>query len=290
MQRIKEINSYLSLFKIRIGLLITLSAVVGLVATENVAIDFYKLAFLALATMMASTSAGAMNHYFDRDIDCVMKRTRSRPIPSDIVQSPMTVLLIAVVLLSSSFLLASKMLNVVVAVHLVLGAFVYVIVYTVWLKRKSWMNIVIGGLAGSFAVLAGGASATPELCLPPVLLAVTMFFWTPSHFWSFAIYHKDDYKRAGIPMLPIIIGDYRTALYILLNTIMLVASSITPYIFGYFGNIYLLFALTGGILFLYRNVQLLKNTTKELAWINFKASMIYLAIIFIGIFIDAGMR
>ncbi len=286
----ERINSYLSLFKIRIGLLITLSAVVGLVATENVAIDFYKLAFLALATMMASTSAGAMNHYFDRDIDCVMKRTRSRPIPSDIVQSPRTVLLIASVLLSLSFLLASKMLNIVVAVHLVLGAFVYVIVYTVWLKRRSWTNIIIGGLAGSFAVLAGGASATPELCLPPILLAVVMFFWTPSHFWSFAIYHKDDYEKAGVPMLPVVIGDKKTAIYIFINTIMLFLSSLTLYIFGYLGTVYFISAFAAGIFFIYRNIQLLKNTTKELAWINFKASMIYLFVLLSAVVIDIGIR
>ncbi len=286
----ERINSYLSLFKIRIGLLITLSAVVGLVATENVAIDFYKLAFLALATMMASTSAGAMNHYFDRDIDCVMKRTRSRPIPSDIVQSPRTVLLIASVLLSLSFLLASKMLNIVVAVHLVLGAFVYVIVYTVWLKRRSWTNIIIGGLAGSFAVLAGGASATPELCMPPLLLATIMFFWTPSHFWSFAIVHREDYEKAGIPMLPVVIGNLKTTRYILLNTTLLVISSFLPSIFGFLGIFYTLVAVAVGVFFLTRNIQLLFDTSKNMALKNFKASMIYLGVLLSAVIVDVSIR
>jgi protoheme IX farnesyltransferase len=223
------------------------------------------------------------------DIDRVMKRTTARPIPFGDI-NPSVVLFLASLLVLLSIILSFFALNFLVAVHLFLGAFVYVVVYTVWLKRRSWANIIIGGLAGSFAVLAGGASATPELCLPPVLLAIVMFFWTPSHFWSFAIFHKEDYKRAGVPMLPIVIGDKKTAIYIFINTMMLFLSSLTPYIFGYLGVVYIISAIVAGVFFIYRNIQLLKNTTKELAWINFKASMIYLFVILAAVIMDISIR
>lgn len=284
-----ELKKYLPLFKLRICVLITFSAIVGSIAAQSGDSSFYRMALLILATMMAATGASAYNHYFDMDIDRVMKRTTARPIPFGDI-NPSIVILLASLLIVFSILLSFLALNLLVAIHLFLGAFVYVVVYTVWLKRRSWTNIIIGGLAGSFAVLAGGASATPELCLPPILLAVVMFFWTPSHFWSFAIFHKDDYKKAGVPMLPIVIGDKRTAIYIVINTIMLFLSSLTPYIFGYLGAVYLISAFVAGGFFIYRNIQLLKNTTKELAWINFKASMIYLFILLSAVVIDIGIR
>ncbi len=280
-----ELRKYLPLFKLRICVLITFSAIVGAIAAQSADSSVYKMALLILATMMAATGASAYNHYFDMDIDRVMKRTTGRPIPFGEI-NPFYALLFASILLIFSILLSFLALNLLVAIHLFLGAFVYVVVYTVWLKRRSWSNIIIGGLAGSFAVLAGGASATPELCLPPILLAVVMFFWTPSHFWSFAIFHKDDYKKAGVPMLPIVIGDKKTAIYIFINTIMLFLSSLTPYIFGYLGYAYLISALAAGGFFIYRNIQLLKNTTKEIAWINFKASMIYLFVLLSAVIID----
>ncbi|MEK6680848.1 MAG: heme o synthase [Nitrospirota bacterium] len=284
-----ELRKYLPLFKLRICVLITFSAIVGSIAAQSGDISVYKMAFLILATMMAATGASAYNHYFDMDIDRVMKRTTARPIPFGDI-NPSVVLFLASLLVLLSIILSFFALNFLVAVHLFLGAFVYVVVYTVWLKRRSWANIIIGGLAGSFAVLAGGASATPELCLPPVLLAIVMFFWTPSHFWSFAIFHKEDYKRAGVPMLPIVIGDKKTAIYIFINTMMLFLSSLTPYIFGYLGVVYIISAIVAGVFFIYRNIQLLKNTTKELAWINFKASMIYLFVILAAVIMDISIR
>jgi len=174
--------------------------------------------------------------------------------------------------------------------HLFLGAFVYAVVYTVWLKRRSWLNIIVGGLAGSFAVLAGGASAEPGFCLEPMMLAVVMFFWTPSHFWSFAIVHRDDYERAGVPMLPNVVGDERAAKYIMVNTVLLVASSAVPVFMGYFGPIYAIAASAAGAYFLYWNARLVLNTTKALAWKNFKVSMAYLGILFAGVLLEVAVR
>ncbi|MBI2400546.1 MAG: protoheme IX farnesyltransferase, partial [Deltaproteobacteria bacterium] len=200
---------YLPLFKLRICSLITFSAIVGLFATSS-SFSLGRMAFLVAATMLAAASASAFNHYFDSDIDAVMARTRKRPLPSGQIAGSKMVLALAAGLFVLSLTVSLVALNYMVALHLALGAFVYAVIYTVWLKRRSWMNIIIGGLAGSFAVLAGGASASPEFCTPPVLLAIVMFFWTPSHFWSFAIYHKEEYAKAGVPMLPVVIGDRRT--------------------------------------------------------------------------------
>lgn len=284
-----EIRRYLSLFKLRICSLITFSAVVGAIATQVGGVSPDKIAFLILATMLASMGASAFNHYFDRDIDIIMDRTRNRPITSGEIGYPKVVLLGAVLLLVFSLFISTRALNYMVALHLFLGAFVYTVIYTVWLKRRSWLNIVIGGLAGSFSVLAGGASSRPELCLPPILLAIIMFFWTPSHFWSFAIVHREEYERAGVPMLPVLIGETRTAFYILLNTILLVVASLLPSLFGYRGPVYLVVAIGVGAFFIWRNIQLLFNPSKDMAWKNFKASMSYLGVLFLGVILDVSI-
>lgn len=282
------IRSYLPLFKLRICSLITFSAIVGLIAAESFSPG--KMAFLIIATMLASASASAFNHYFDSDIDSVMKRTKRRPLPSGAVVSGRTVLLLATALFLLSLFVTFNTLNAMVALHLALGAFVYAIIYTVWLKRRSWMNIIIGGLAGSFAVLAGGASVNPGFCLPPVLLAIVMFFWTPSHFWSFAIYHKEEYEKAGVPMLPVVIGDGRTSLYILINTVLLVASSLIPFFTGYNGFIYLAAAVSVGAYFIFWNIMLFRNPSKDLAWKNFKISMMYLGVLFTAVIADVALK
>lgn len=283
-------KSYLPLLKLRISCLITFSAIVGAVAGATNGMSFGNMGLLVLVTMLASASAGAFNHYFDRDIDCLMGRTKKRPLTSPDFGSPQKALYMAIALMITSLSLSYLTLNFMVTLHLFLGAFVYVILYTVWLKRRSWVNIIIGGLAGSFAVLAGGASAAPELCFAPVVLAVFMFFWTPSHFWAFAIVHKEEYRKAGVPMLPVVIGDKKTALYILINTILLFISSLIPSYLGYLGAFYFVVALVTGIHFIFKNIQLLMNPTKEMAWANFKASMFYLAAVFSAVIFDVTMK
>lgn len=284
-----ELKNYLPLFKLRISLLITFSAVVGLISTSSGDISIKNALLLIIVTMMASAGASAFNHYFDMDIDSVMERTRKRPIPSGIINDSKKTLFISVILFVTSILLSFKAINYMVALHLFLGAVVYAVVYTVWLKRRTWLNIIIGGSAGSFAVLAGGASATPELCMPPLLLATIMFFWTPSHFWSFAIVHREDYEKAGIPMLPVVIGNLRTTRYILLNTILLVISSFLPSVFGYLGIFYTIVAVAVGVFFLTRNIQLMFETSKDMALKNFKASMIYLGVLLSAVIVDVSI-
>ncbi len=283
------VKNVLSIFKIRIGMLISFSAVVGYIVAEKGPPSFPRIFLLAILTLMASAGAGAYNQYYDRDIDAIMKRTDGRPLPSGRIRLTKGVAFAGIFLIFLSVITAFFSFNYVVSLHLFLGAFVYAVIYTVWLKRRSWINIIIGGLSGSFAVLAGGASANPGFCLPPILLAVVLFFWTPSHFWSFAIAHKEDYQKVGIPMLPVILDNYKSALFILLNTLFLFISSLLPLFFGHLGLIYGVIAVCTGAFFIGRNLQLLINPTKEIAWKNFKASIIYLSILFISVIVDVSL-
>ncbi len=285
-ERSENIMAYLTLFKIRIALLFTFTAESAYILTVRQEASLTVALFLALSTMLASMAGGALNHYFDFDIDGKMKRTSLRPLPNKMIQNPRIVLVSALLLLASSMGVSFYFLNFTVSFHLFGGVFFYIVVYTLWLKRKSWINIIIGGLAGSFAVLAGGASATPDLCLPPVIMAIVLFLWTPSHFWSFAIVHKEDYRRAGVPMLPLIVGDHKTAIYIFINTLLLVFCSLLPVLLGHLGVIYFVAAAGAGLFFLYRNVQLLRNTTRDIAWLNFKASMVHLSVVLLAIILD----
>jgi protoheme IX farnesyltransferase len=271
--------------KIRIDVFITLSGLVAALATAQGPIPLGHATWLALALMLASASAALFNQYADRDLDRLMSRTRYRALAAGRVQ-PREVLVLGSFLGLVALGLALLVFNVLVALHLFMGAFMYAVVYTVWLKRRSWLNIVIGGLAGSFAMLAGGASVRPELCLTPLLLALVMFFWTPSHFWSLALTHQVDYARARIPMLPVVAGPARTAQAILTNTILLVASSLLPYWVGTLGWLYLAGALLGGIYFLVQNIRLVRNPSKDLAWTNFKASMTYLSLLLLAVMLD----
>jgi protoheme IX farnesyltransferase len=271
--------------KIRIDVFITLSGLVGALATAQGPISMPHTAWLALALMLASASAALFNQYADRDLDRLMARTRQRPLPAGRIQSR-EVLVLGGILGLIALIIALAIFNPLVALHLFLGAFVYAVVYTVWLKRRTWLNIVIGGLAGSFAILAGGASVRPEFCLPPLLLALVMFFWTPSHFWSLAMAHQGDYARAGIPMLPVVVGPARTARAILINTGLLVASSLLPYGTGALGRMYLIGAVLAGTYFLIQNIRLVKNPSRDLAWTNFKASMAYLTLLLTAVTLD----
>jgi protoheme IX farnesyltransferase len=280
-------SAYLSLFKIRICSLITFSAVVGLISAKG-GVSAAAVFFLSVSTMLASMGASAFNHLWDSDIDGLMRRTTGRPLAGADERrfNKKAVAGASLLVFAASILLSLLSLNRLVALHLFLGAFVYVVVYTVWLKRRSVLNIVVGGLAGSFAVLAGGASAKAELCAPPLVLALVMFFWTPSHFWSFAILEKEDYQRAGIPMLPTLVGDTRTARWVLMNTVFLVAASMLPWLLGELGAFYLATALMTGLYFIAMNIKLLRNPTKQTARKNFLASMAYLGVLFAGVIVD----
>jgi heme o synthase len=275
---------YVELMKLKIGGMIALTAVVSYLSMME-SFDVVHLIALITIMLLGASSSAVFNHWYDRDIDQKMERTANRPLATAQI-NPDHALWMAKGLLVAGVGLSIWFFNPMVGLHLFLGAFFYGIVYTVWLKRRTWMNIVLGGLAGSFAIMAGAASVNPDMYVLPLLLALVLFFWTPSHFWSLAIHLKQEYQKVGVPMLPVVVGDQKAAQYIFFNTILLVASSLLPWVFNKLGLIYLSGAVLAGGLFLYGNLQLLKNPTRENGWKNFTGSMRYLGILFIAIVID----
>jgi len=287
------IGAYVESLKLRVGTFIGLAAVLGYLATLPTApaTDGPALPALGLlfaATVIAAGGAGALNHVLDRDLDARMPRTAGRPLPSGRIRHVWHVVALGVGLVGVGVSLAFWRLNPLVAMHVFLGAFTYVIVYTVWLKRRSWLNVVIGGLAGSFAVLAGGSAARPELCLPPVLFALVLFFWSPSHFWSLAIAYKQDYAGARIPMLPVVKGEAGAVRGILVNTAGLLAASLLPFALGILGWAYLVVGVVaGGSLLVVRQVQLrARPTDRRLALRSFHASNLFLLLLLLGVALD----
>lgn len=287
------IGAYVESLKLRVGTFIGLAAVLGYLATLPTAPAaggpaLPALGLLFAATVIAAGGAGALNHVLDRDLDARMPRTAGRPLPSGRIRHVWHVVAFGVGLVGAGVSLAFWRLNPLVAMHVFLGAFTYVVVYTVWLKRRSWLNVVIGGLAGSFAVLAGGSAARPELCLPPVLFALVLFFWSPSHFWSLAIAYKQDYAGAGIPMLPVVKGEAGAVRGILLNTAGLLVASLLPFALGILGWAYLVVGVVaGGSLLVVRQVELrARPTDRRLALRSFHASNLFLLLLFLGVALD----
>ena len=274
----------LELMKLRIGVMIAMTAVTGYAAVTD-KVDATRALLLMMAMVLGSGGSAVFNHVWDRDIDRLMKRTRNRPLAAGLT-SPRQALALAAGLMAGGLALAVLAFNWVVALHLFLGAFVYGVIYTVWLKRRTWWNIVFGGAAGSFAVLAGAAVVEPTTWVLPTLLAVTLFLWTPSHFWSLAILLAEDYRAAGVPMLPVVAGERRTAFAILANSVALVASSLAPYAFGLLGSVYAGAALVLGGALIALNLQLVARPTRKWARWNFAASIPYLFGLFVAVFAD----
>lgn len=285
------IAAYVESLKLRVGTFIGMAAVLGYVVTAPGGASPSGLGMLFVVTVMAAGGAGALNHFLDRDLDALMPRTAKRPLPSGRIGG-WNVVALGLGMVALAVSVALWRLNRLVALHVFLGAFTYVVVYTIWLKRRSWLNVVIGGLAGSFAVMAGGALARPELCLPPVLFATVLFFWSPSHFWSLAIAYKSEYAGARIPMLPAVKGEAHAACTILFNTVGLLVASVLPFILGLAGWTYVLVGvMPGGTNLLRRNFLLVNAPLdRKLAMANFHASNLFLLLLFVGVVADAWVR
>lgn len=278
-----------SLLKLRIGVAIAASALAGIAVANGPGLAWWQVAGLALAVLGASGAAGAFNHYYERDIDRLMRRTRARPFASGTFKPSPWWLAGFLGLLAASLVLASMTAGNVAAAYVFLGAFTYGILYTVWLKRRSAWNIVIGGLAGSFAVLAGAAAVDPSPQAVPTVLAVALFLWTPPHFWSLAAAKGQDYARAGIPMLPVVVPDYAWTSAILLHSVALVIVSLVPLWFGA-GPLYGLGAGIGGGYFVWKSVKLYRAPSKENAMANFFASLVQLALLIAGALLASAVR
>lgn len=281
-------RTVLGVFKLRIGVLIMLTALAGMAISPAPAPPPWQVLLVALAVLVASASAGAFNQFVEADADRLMKRTRNRAFASGRLRTSPAWMALIVMLLVVAVCATWLAVNAAAALFLFLGAFTYAVVYTVLLKRRTWLNIVFGGLAGSFAVLTGAAAADPALGALPFLLALVLFLWTPPHFWSLAIAHCDDYAKARIPMLPVVLGPARAARIVHANTWLLVAASLLPALFGA-GPLYLGAALIGGAHFLRRTHVLARDPQRSTAMRAFFASMVQLAVLVAGVAADAAL-
>ena len=286
-------RDYIEVSKPRIVVVLVVTAIASLLAasrfdsTPAVAWDVsaWQIGFLTLAGALASMGASALNHYYDRDIDRIMERTAKRPIPAGRL-SARNVFAYGFTLCTLSIVISFFTLNPIATSMIAIGIFFYVIIYTAWLKRISGSNIVIGGFAGSAASMAGWATATGSIDLLGFLVGWLVFMWTPPHFWCLAIRAREEYASVHVPMLPVLIGNQRTASYIMINTAILLPYSLALAFFG-LGLIYTVVAAVSGSLMLAYHYKLTKNPTPEFAWKAYKVTAPYLVVIFIGLAFDA---
>ena len=285
---IKEI---IEISKPRIVILLVITAVTSMYAASKFVgpeLDNWGLIHIIIAGGLASAGSSALNHYYDRDIDPLMKRTSTRPIPSGRIK-PNQVLIYGLVVSAISVIYGVLALNYVSAFFIALGIFFYVIIYTAWLKRLNSSNIVIGGFAGSAAAMAGWSAATGSIDILGFLVGFLVFVWTPSHFWCLAMKMKDEYSAANVPMLPVLIGMQKTSKYILVNTLILLPYSLMLYAFG-LGIVYMVIAAIAGGLMLVYHYKLTKVPTSEFAWKAYKVTAPYLTIIFLAVALDAAFH
>jgi len=285
---IKEI---IEISKPRIVVLLVITAVTSMYAASKLVgpeLDNFGLIHIIIAGALASAGSSALNHYYDRDIDPLMQRTSTRPIPSGRIK-PNQVLAYGLVVSIISVIYGALALNYVSAFFIALGIFFYVIIYTAWLKRLNSSNIVIGGFAGSAAAMAGWSAATGSMDILGFLVGFLVFVWTPSHFWCLAMKMKDEYSEAKVPMLPVLIGMEKTSKYILVNTLILLPYSLMLYAFG-MGIVYTVIAAIAGGLMLVYHYKLTKIPTSDFAWKAYKVTAPYLTIIFLAVALDAAFH
>ena len=279
----------LGIFKLRIAELIMVTALGGMASVPGASLGLVPTIVLALSVLLASAAAGAFNQYVEADSDRLMKRTRTRAFASGALPKNGAWLLAIVALLVGAVGAAALVVNVVAAAFTLAGALTYALLYTLALKRRTAWNIVVGGAAGSFAVLAGAAAVNPQIGPLAWLLALVLFLWTPPHFWSLAIANSAEYEAVGVPMLPVVVGVPRAARIVHANALLLVAVSLLPLAFGA-GWVYGAGALLGGAHFVRKTQALARAPDRKTALAAFFASMVQLSLLLAAVVIDAALR
>ncbi len=278
-------RDYLELTKPRVVALMILTAVIGMLLAAPGVPGWDTLLFGNLGIALLAGAAAVVNHVVDQKIDTVMARTRKRPVATGKI-SPVDALLFATVLACAGMAILMLMVNPLTA-WLTLASLVgYAGVYTLFLKRATPQNIVIGGLAGAMPPLLGWTAVTGQVEGHALLLVLIIFAWTPPHFWALAIHRKEEYAKAGIPMLPVTHGNRYTELHILLYTLMLLAVSLLPFVTGMSGGLYLVGALVLGLRFLHYAIRLLQGDDRRVALNTFKYSITYLMALFVVLLVD----
>ena len=289
------INEIIEISKPRIVVLLVITAVTSMYAASKLVsgsppLEYIDYLHIIVAGALASAGSSALNHYYDKDIDPKMSRTSSRPIPSGRMAAS-NVLIYGLSVSCISVIYGFFALNAISAFFIAVGIFSYVIIYTVWLKRRNSSNIVIGGIAGSAAAWAGWAAATGSMDLLGFLVGFLVFVWTPSHFWCLAMKIKDEYAQAEVPMLPVVIGMQKTSKFILGNTLILIPYSLLLVLIpDGLGIVYTVIASVSGGLMLVYHYKLTKTPTSEFAWKAYKVTAPYLTIIFVAVALDAAFH
>ncbi|TAH36082.1 MAG: protoheme IX farnesyltransferase [Alphaproteobacteria bacterium] len=283
-----DANDYFALLKPRVMSLVVFIGLAGMMAAP---VSLHPvLAFTTiLCIAIGAGAAGCINMWYERDVDALMSRTRNRPIPSGRI-APESALAFGVTLAAASVLLQGLAVNILSAVILAISILFYVFVYTIWLKRRTPQNIVIGGAAGAFPPLIGWAAATGTIDAAPLSMFLLVFLWTPPHFWALALYKSGDYARAGIPMLPVVRGRQSTLNHILAYSLTLIPASLLPWYFGAAGLFYAATAGALSVLFVILAAQLWrseKDIVEKRAKQLFGYSILYLFLVFAILMADA---
>ena len=283
-----QVKNYYELTKPKIWYLLVFTAIGAAVSATwlfDVQVSWLTWALLFFAIAAGSAAADTLTGYNDRDIDAIMERTKGRPIPSGRI-SPRNALVFGLILAGVS-LVCSWFINIWAVGLMAFGLFDNIIVYSKWLKRTSQSNIILGGFSGGAPALIGYIAITFQHVEIGIAMAGLVFFWIPTHIWSLALHVKEDYKKANVPMLPVVSSESKSVRIIALTTLMMVVFSVLPFFFNLFGLIYLLTATVFGIVMIILSVWLLLKPSEKTSWLVFKFSSPYLAALFIAFMVDA---
>jgi protoheme IX farnesyltransferase len=281
------VGDYLALLKPRVMSLVVFTALVGMVVAPvpmHPVLGFFALLCIAVG----AGASGALNMWYEAEIDAKMKRTAGRPIPAGRLQ-PGEALAFGLTLAVGSVAFLGLMVNVLAAGLLAFTIFFYAVVYTMWLKPSTPQNIVIGGAAGAFPPMIGWAAATGGIGLESFLLFLVIFVWTPPHFWALSLYSIEEYRRAGIPMMPVVAGAAETRRQILLYSMLLAPVGALPWLFGYAGLLYGLTAIAGGVLMIAFALKLFQSPAEQAAKQLFAFSILYLFVLFSVLLVEQGI-
>ncbi|HEY9856490.1 MAG TPA: heme o synthase [Stenomitos sp.] len=283
------LREYFQLTKPTIVMLMLVTGLPAILMAGKGSVDPLTMVVALVGTAMAAGAASALNHYWDRDIDAVMERTSARPIPGGHVSANQA-LAFGLIMGALSVLLLGLLTTWLAAMLALASILFYVVIYTMWLKRSTPQNIVIGGAAGATAPLIGWAAVTGNVGLPAWLMFLIIFMWTPPHFWALALYRRDDYAKAGVPMMPVVAGEDSTRFQIVVYTVLLLVTTIALYAVKACGLVYLIGATGLGAWFLRDAVRLYRSKSEAHAKKLFFCSIVYLLVLFVVLFIDAVAR
>jgi protoheme IX farnesyltransferase len=285
----QTISDYVALTKPGIMVLLVLEALTAMIVAAGRSVTLYSLFWIAVAGILSSGGSAALNHYLERNKDILMSRTEGRPVATRKI-SPRNALAFGIVFILVGLLVAQVEFNTVTAVMILLGAVSYILVYTVYLKPRTYWNIVVGGIAGVFPALAGWAAITNSVGWPSIFIGLLVFLWTPPHFWGLSMKYREDYAKSGYPMLSVVKSEKQVVRWIVWSSVPLLPFSLLPIVihaFGTYDAFYYLLAVVMGLAFIYVDVKMFRNPTADNGFKAFLISLPYLFIVFGGMIVSS---